>query len=335
MRPGRYVLICLVVAVAVFAGVWGYIRVMPMAFLEGAYPIWVAKQGFVARCDLGQLAIFGDSRPESAIDPRLLPVPATSITFGASSPVETAVFVARALRCPTPPRRIVLAFAPADFTGISEYFWENGGRFGFLSFADMQAVTHTADRLGDGSLNRVSTRLGLTGWVRNAAYSIWLPPLYFNSLVAARGDGRLAQNLASEARVRAARGYVPYPPHKADLVHAPEAEMTVFQPVPVQNYYFDRILREAARAGVQVDFLMTPISQTTQADTHPAMLAGFIAYIQSFTQRYPNFHLLTPRPPVWNDRYFSDDAHLDPAGAVLFTRMLASGTITDLPNAGP
>lgn len=335
MRPGRYVLTCLIVAAAVFGGVWAYIRAMPMAFLEGAYPIWVAKQDFIARCDLGQVVFFGDSRPESAIDPRLLPMPATSLTFGASTPVETAVFVARMLRCPAPPRRIVLAFAPADFTGVSEYLWENGGRFGFLHFADLQAVTETAGRLGDVSLDRVPTRLGLTGWARNLAYSTWFPPLYFNSLVAARGDGRLAQNRESEARVRAARGYVPYPPHNAALAHAPEAEMTAFQPVPVQTYYFEQILREAAHAGVQVDFLMMPISRTTQADTHPEVLAAFSAYVRSFAARYANFHLLTPRPPVWNDRYFSDEAHLDPAGAVLFTRMLASGTITDLPNAVP
>lgn len=335
IRAGRYLLICLAMAAVAFGGVWSYIRAMPMAYLEGAYPIWVAKQDFIAHCDLGDIAIFGDSRPESAIDPRLLPVPATSITFGASSPVEAATFVERALRCATPPRRLILSFAPTDFTDVSAFFWENGGRFGYLSYDDMQAVSETAERLGDDSLNRVSTRLGLSGRVRNLAYSIWFPPLYFNSLVAARGFGRLRQNLDSEARVRAARGYVPYPAHAGPIVHAPEANLTTFRPLPVQTYYFERILSDAARAGVQVDFVMTPISRTTQAEIRADVLAAFSDYLQSFARRYANFHLLTPRQPVWNDRYFSDDAHLDPVGTALFTRMLARSQIKDLPDAVP
>ena len=68
--------------------VWLYVALLPMAYMEGGYPAWVAKSQMLQDCQLGEVAFFGDSRLEAGVIPALLPVPASNFGLAAGTAVE-------------------------------------------------------------------------------------------------------------------------------------------------------------------------------------------------------------------------------------------------------
>jgi hypothetical protein len=98
LSPRSFLLASALAACVVISGVWLYCRLMPMHFLGGGYPIWVAKQAMLHDCRLGSILVLGDSRPEAAIVPADLPLPAANIAFSATTPIETYFFAREALK---------------------------------------------------------------------------------------------------------------------------------------------------------------------------------------------------------------------------------------------
>lgn len=337
MTSRRYLAWTLATMLAAFALVWGYVVAAPMAFLEGGYAVWSAKQAMLRGCDLGRLAIFGDSQPEAAIVPVLLSQRAANISFGATTPVEMYFSVRRALRCPDPPARVVLTLDPMQFQNVSPFLWKNAARFGFLDFAELEAVRHEADALGDPAFARADTGDGLGGLPRDLLYAAHFPPLYFAALLKSQGFGRYASNRARRAEVLAARGFVPYP-HPAGE-RPPEgyvaelAALDRFAPIALQDAYLRRTLDLLGAAGREVGLLTTPINQTTDRRLNPAVRAQFAAYLQDLAARGAHVHVLGAVLPPWPDRLFSDRNHLDPEGAAAYTRHLDACLGLPLPAA--
>jgi hypothetical protein len=75
-----------------------------------------------------------------------------------------------------------------------------------------------------------------------------------------------------------------------------------------------------AARHIPVDFVAMPLNDATARLVRPAMRDGFAAYLARFAARYPNFTVVGPVMPAWEDRWFGDEfAHLNPAGAALFS----------------
>src|SRR4051794_8852287 len=87
---------------AVFALVWAYVILAPMAYYEAGYPTWKAKETMLAACQTGQIAFFGDSRLESGVVPGLMPVDAANFGVAAGTVIETRSAAERAAACPNP-----------------------------------------------------------------------------------------------------------------------------------------------------------------------------------------------------------------------------------------
>jgi len=88
----------------------------------------------------------------------------------------------------------------------------------------------------------------------------------------------------------------------------------------VLDAYFDRMLALLAARHVTTDFVAMPLNAATWHAVRPAVRDGFAAYLAGYAARYPNFHVIGPLMPDWNDGWFGDEfAHLNPAGAALFS----------------
>jgi hypothetical protein len=320
-RSHRYLLGLGVGVALTFGLVWVYVLVFPMAFLEGGYALWSAKQSFVSSCDLGKAIILGDSRPEAAIDPRGLDIPTRNISLGGGSPLEAYFFVFRALRCSPAPRQVVLSFAMRDFTSVSEYLWEFGARFGVVDYGELNDISSTAQAIGDPSVENVNSRIGVGGKLRNLLYASQFPPLDFNALLASRLFGRYAMNEFILTKTRAALGHVRYvfdgtvlPPGAV-----PGAIPGDFNALPVQSAFFDRILALLQQRNIQAVFVSMPISGTVARQTKPAANKVFESYLLGLANRHPNFHIVMPLVVEWPEQTFKDGVHLEGSYAPLFT----------------
>jgi hypothetical protein len=98
-----------------------------------------------------------------------------------------------------------------------------------------------------------------------------------------------------------------------------EGHLDGFAPLPVLAAYFDRLLALLAARHIETDFVAVPLNASTWRAVRPALRDGFASYLAGYAARYPNFHIIGPLMPAWDDGWFGDEfAHLNPASAALF-----------------
>ena len=324
----RYLVVMAVSAVLSFALVWLWVAAMPLAYLDPEYPSWLAKRDLLQRCDLGEIVVLGDSRAAADVIPAAMPVTTTNLAVGGGKPIEALAALTRVLACPSPPRRVILSFDPAHFMR-PDLFWERSVRFGFLSATEVRAVETRARALGEPGFAAPRRADGLPAAWREALYAMRFPPLYFNSLLKNGVFLRWWQNHRALEATLAARGQYFFGTSDGSSVVAIEGHLPAFQPSPTLDWYLNRILALLEERGLEADFVAMPVNDATRREVRPEVHDRFAAYLRTYAQRYPGFHVVGEVMPHWPDRLFGDPfAHLNPGGAALFSRWLA-GCLSD------
>ncbi len=320
LRPGCYLLSLGATSAVALALIWLFVVAAPLAFLDPEYPYWLAKQQLLQSCDLGTVLVVGNSRAAVDIIPARLGVAATNLAVGGGEAIEAYAALRRALDCPNPPRRVVISFDAAHFVK-PDLFWDRSVRFGALDYAELRELRIISERLGDLSVLDQKHADGLPRGVRALLYSVRFPSLYFNSLLKGGVLLRWWDNRAALRVGLAARGQYFFGTANGSSVVALDGHLDSFAPLPVLDAYFGRMLALLAARHIETDFVSMPLNVTTWGAVHPALRDGFAAYLAGYAARYPNFHVVGPLMPAWNDGWFGDEfAHLNPAGAALFSQ---------------
>ena len=299
--------------------VWLFVLAAPLAFLDPEYPYWLAKQQLLQGCNLGTVLVVGDSRAAVDIIPARLGVVATNLAVGGGEAIEAYAVLQRALLCPNPPRRVVISFDAAHFVK-PDLFWDRSVRFGALDYAELRELSTISERLGDMSVLDQKRADGLPRGVRALLYSVRFPSLYFNSLLKGGVLLRWRDNHAALRAGLASRGQYFFGTARGSSVVTLDGHLDSFAPLPVLDAYFDRMLALLAARHIETDFVSMPLNAATWRAMRPALREGFASYLAGYAARYPNFHVVGPLTPDWNDGWFGDEfAHLNPAGAALFS----------------
>ncbi len=298
---------------------WLFVLAAPLAFLDPEYPYWVAKQELLRRCDPGTVLIVGDSRAAVDLIPAGLGVTTTNLAVGGGEPIEAYTAVRWALGCPDPPLRVVISFDAAHFVR-PDLFWDRSVRFGFFDCADLRDLRTVSERLGDVSVLDQKHADGLPRGIRALLYATKFPGLYFNSLLKGGVLLRWSDNRAALRAGLASRGQYFFGTAPGSDVVAADGNLEAFVPLPVLDAYFDRMLALLEVRHIATDFVAMPLNAATWGAVRPAVRDGFAAYLAGYAARYPNFHIVGPLMPDWNDGWFGDGfAHLNPAGTALFS----------------
>ena len=96
----RYLTVVFTTMLATFAVIWLWVAAVPLAYLDPEYPAWLAKQQMLAKCDLGEVVVVGDSRAAVDIMPVMLPVKTTNLAVGGGSPIEAYAAMRAPWRAP-------------------------------------------------------------------------------------------------------------------------------------------------------------------------------------------------------------------------------------------
>jgi hypothetical protein len=334
LSPLHYLLVLGGSACIILALTWLYVAVAPLAFLDPEYPYWLAKQELLRRCDLGTVMVVGDSRAAVDIVPARLGVAASNFAVGGGEAIEAYAAVRRALACPEPPRLVLISFDAAHFVR-PDLFWDRSVRFGALNLAELRELRAISERLGDVSVLDQKRGDGLPRGLRALLYAARFPSLYFNSLVNGGVLLRWWDNRAALHAGLAARGQYFFGTASGSSVVTAEGHLDRFTPLPVLDAYFDRMLALLAARHIETDFVAMPLNASTWHAVRPAVRAGFAAYLAGYAARYPNFHIVGPLMPAWDDGWFGDEfAHLNLAGAALFSARLGDCLQAGLDAAG-
>jgi hypothetical protein len=306
-----------------FVLVWAWVALMPMAFMDAEYPSWRAKMLLLDHCDLGETVILGDSRAATDILPRRLPIHATNLAVGGGETIEAYVAMARALACPDPPKRVLISFVPSHFTH-ADLFWERSVRYGFFDRADIAALREASRQTGDNAIYQAGHTDGLPAVIRDWSHLTHFPSLYFASLAHGGGFLRWSRNQQILNETMTEGGHYYFGKEAGSDTVAIEGHMTGFQPLPILDHYFDRVLTLLDAHGIEAEFVAMPVNEATWRQVRPDVREQFIAYLTSYADRYPRFHVSRDIMPHWPNRLFGDQfCHLNPEGAELFSAQLA------------
>lgn len=318
----RYLVTLAASALLSFGAIWLWVAAMPMAFMDPEYPSWVAKETMLASCDLGDIVVLGDSRAAADIKPIRLHVRTTNLAVGGGEAIEAFAALERVLACPVPPKRVVLSLDPGHFVR-PDLFWERSVRYGFLSAGDIAALRAASGITGDHSVYRARGSEGLPPLLRDWLYRARFPAFYFSSLLHGGVAFRWARNQNTLQQTLAARGYYRFGANPGSAAVAADGHLASFQPLPILDYYFDKLVAALDRSGVQTIFVAMPVNDATWQHVRPATLARFAAYLAGYERRYRHFHVDGELMPHWPNRFFGDEfCHLNPDGAEKFSAEL-------------
>jgi hypothetical protein len=306
-----------------FALVWGWAATMPMAFMDAEYPSWHAKQLLLQHCDPGDVIILGDSRAAADILPRRLPFRAKNLAVGGGETVEAYTALTRALACPAPPRRVIISFVPSHFVH-ADLFWGRSVRYGFFDAADIAGLREASRQIGDDSIYQAGHTDGVPAVVRDWLYLTRFPSLYFASLAHGGGFLRWSRNHLILDETLRERGHYYFGTEAGSDVVAVEGHMDDFQPLPILDHYFGKMLSLLEERGIEADFIAMPMNEATWLQVRPNVREKFAAYLAQYERRYKRFHVSLDIMPHWPDRLFGDQfCHLNTEGAERFSAELA------------
>lgn len=319
----RYLRLFGLSAVLSFALVWGWVAVMPMAFMDTEYASWRAKQLMLDRCDLGEAIVVGDSRAAADIIPARLPLRVTNLALGGGEAIEALSALNRALACPAPPRLVIISLDPGHFSR-PDLFWDRSVRFGFMTGPDIAGLREASRQTGDSSVYASRPLDGVPMAVRAWLYKARFPALYFSSLAHGGVVFRWARNERMLADTVAARGHYYFGTDPGSSTVTVDGHLDGFRPLPILDHYFDTLLATLDRRGIEARFIAMPVNEATWREVHPAVRDGFAAYLTRYERRYPHFRVASEIMPHWPDRLFGDQfGHLNPEGAERFSDQLA------------
>ena len=315
-----------------FALVWIWVATMPMAFMDAEYPSWQAKQIMLARCDLGETIILGDSRAAADILAARLPVRATNLAVGGGEPMEALAALNRALQCDTLPGMAIVSFNSGHFTKPDQ-FWERSVRYGFLSGADITMFRSASHQTGDTAIYRGRYADGLATLARDGLYELRFPSLYFSNLIHGGLILRWMRNLEGLNATLAARGHYYFGTDPGSDTVAVDGHIDTFAPMPILDFYFDQLLATLDAHGIETRFVAMPVNEATWDSVRPGVREAFVAYLAEYEQRYSHFRVVSDIMPHWPNRFFGDQfCHLNPEGAERFTAQLSQRLQAAPPN---
>jgi hypothetical protein len=158
------------------------------------------------------------------------------------------------------------------------------------------------------------------------------PRLYFASLAHGGGFLRWWHNQGVLRSALADRGHYHFGIADGSDAVALEGHLLAFQPLPILDRYFDKILALLASRGIESRFIAMPVNQATWQAVRPETRDGFFAYLDNYRRRYPLFHVDTDLMPRLPNGDFGDEyCHLNLAGAERFSAALAERLKDDRP----
>jgi hypothetical protein len=218
---------------------------------------------------------------------------------------------------------VLISFVLSHFTH-ADLFWERSVRYGFFAPADIVALRWASREIGDNAIYQAGHTDGLPAVVRDWLHLTRFPSLYFASLAHGGGFLRWSRNQQIMHETLTSRGHYYFGTAAGSDIVAEEGHMVEFQPLPILDHYFGKLLTLLDEHGIPAEFIPMPVNEATWREVRPEVFNGFIAYLTNYERRFPRFHVSRDIMPHWPNRFFGDRfCHLNPDGAELFSAQLA------------
>jgi hypothetical protein len=320
VRPS-YFLTAFFIAFAIFLGCMWYISAFKKPLFAG-YPLWLAKEQMVDECDVGDLTIIGDSRAVAGIIPTQLGKNVVNLALGGGSPIEAYFMAKKVLACPKRPSAFLVSLSPEHFHAPeSGAFWDYGAMSGLYDFRDLEEVRVVSRKFKDGDLYDAPKIFDIEARLKDLLYSISFPGFNFQSIWSNVYSSRARENSVEIRNTKKSHGQRYFGmSHRVDMPNNYAKESGLVRD-PVTNYFFAKMLHLMKDAGIPVYFVNLPYHEYQRPAKGGDLAASFITYLDAF-ERQGLLKVVGDPFPFYPAQFFGDEAHLNPLGALRFSRSL-------------
>lgn len=321
LNPGRYLLVLLACFAVLFAAAWWFAANYRPWYSGAEYGAYRAKLEMIARCDVGDTVVLGDSRAGIAFSPARLGPDVRNFAFPGMTPVEGYYVAQRIFACPHRPSRVLVAFSPNQLRDLT-WFWSRGVQMGAVDGPALAEIAANAKVLGDPQLYKGGFGAEPPPAIKNWTYLHAFPVYDFSSILgtlAGRQDRR-AMNEAIYRQVLADRGQGQAPSGSTcPTAVSPEARDARFAPSPLIDRYYRRLLALVSASGARAVIAPLPYSASSMAEQSAAYRSDYEKYLAGVVRGLPQVSASAPYFVAFPDCSFVDEMHMNGQGAASFS----------------
>ena len=239
-----------------------------------------------------------------------------NIAIGGSTSIEMYHALKNYLKSHDSPKNIVIIFAPYHFCSIDN--WQQTLYYNYLSVGELLGVVRDAARCGGNEA--VLYRGCFTDAV---SFRLRLPNKYLDAVYQAGLSGRYDENMLKYESVRSDKGYSEFGSDKGNDALNYETHHAVFDSSELILYYYEKLLELCEASGAEnVIVAQAPINSSSSSAMHDEFLEGYELYMDEVSNRHASF-TVERQLPVYDNKYFGDNNHLNRLGAEKFSEEFA------------
>ena len=298
-----------------------YIWNKPMDYMDVEYALWQEEKDFVrgvgengngvSITEDPDILVIGDSRAKSSIIPKELTDRSIyNMAIGGATSLEMYYALDNYLRHHRAPEQVIIIFAPCHLCTIDN--WQQNQFFNYLGLNELLETEIAAIKYNEPTIAYPGAFGDLL------SFRLRLPNKYLDQAYQAKFSGNRAANLEKYASVRHDLGYTEFGTEDGNDGLNYETRHPVFDYSPFIRYYYDRLLKLCESHGIAVTIEQAPINEASAAVITDEFWTGYRDYMESIAKEHPDFNVVIDIP-VYKNRYFGDNNHMNRSGAEVFT----------------
>ena len=306
----------------IFGAAWFWTANDFIKFADSDYATWIAKKLMLDDCNVGAVAIVGDSQAQASIVPKKVGPNVVNFGLIGGSPVSMLAVSRRIVACPELPKAIILSLSFEQFMGI-DMFWKREVRYGVFDM-DLEELRRSARKTGDTLLYDPPTPFDFDMRLKGLLMQAKFPSYYFGSMLAGYFYRREETNMGFLHDTLKDKGYHFFGETIGDNRVRLKAYRKSYTSAPFFEIYFARMLDLYAAHNIPVYYIDAPVKTTALQVMSPEFKDGFVNYIHHWEGLYPNFHILGGLLPSLPPEDFTDANHVNVLGAVIWSNHVAA-----------
>lgn len=316
--------------------VWGlsaaWIELLPTSVLPPRYARNIAVQTMMHQCADNDVAIFGDSRARSGINPNGFSIPALNLAEGAYNPAVDFYRARNMLQCAHRPKLVILSYSLLLFRALPPFLVNDFFIDRLITDAEITEILDTVDKTHDqgiltvGHFESVPPLQSLPIKLRSMLYHTDFPLFYAPSMLISLETGVLPRWYANRQTYDTTisnRGQYPFDgSDKSDAVFQ-DAGVDQYPRSATMDLYFGKLVELLTGNHIPVLILTMPINRPTFNALGPARRQALQTYLESYAAGHPDVTVVEPVLAPWPSDMFADGGgHPNRRGQIEATRLI-------------